>query len=122
MSQFIRKTGDDRIITCSTHFIRTPLRMLVVLTMVLLSGVLFAQNAPDITGDLQAIEIEPININRADAETIARVLLGIGNSRAEAIVDYREQYGEFHSLEELQMVRGVGEVTLKNNADRIRFD
>lgn len=117
MSQTIRKADDGRIST-----LLNPFRVLVMMTLVLLPGALQAQSAPDMTSDLQAIEVEPVNINRADVDTIARVLVGIGRSRAEAIVDYREQYGDFHSLEELQMVRGVGEVTLKNNAARIRFD
>ena len=69
-----------------------------------------------------AIEAEQVDINHADAATIARVLVGIGKSRAEAIVAYREEFGNFASLEELMMVRGVGEATLKNNQTRIRFD
>lgn len=67
-------------------------------------------------------QIEQVRINEADAETIARSLEGIGMTRAAAIVDFREEYGDFTTLEDLQLVKGVGEVTLKNNETRIRFD
>jgi len=41
---------------------------------------------------------EQVRINEADAETIARTLDGVGITRAEAIVDFREIYGDFTSL------------------------
>lgn len=69
-----------------------------------------------------SVEVEQVNINHADAGTIARVLDGIGISRAEAIVTFREEYGDFVEVEDLLLVRGVGEVTLRNNLDRISFD
>lgn len=63
-----------------------------------------------------------VNINEADAATIADVLVGIGVSRAMAIVEYREENGNFTSLEDLTEVNGVGEATVFNNKDRIRFE
>jgi len=36
-----------------------------------------------------------VNINSADAETIASVLMGVGVEKAKAIVAYREQHGRF---------------------------
>lgn len=81
-----------------------------------------AQAAPNtnpaapIAGDLVQV-----NINEADAATIADILVGIGMSRARAIVQYREEHGQFTSLEDLAEVNGVGEATLVNNKDRIRF-
>jgi len=81
-----------------------------------------AQDLQDQGTELTPVETEQVNINHADAETIARVLSGIGKSRAEAIVSYREEFGDFRTLDELMMVRGVGEVTLRNNEARISFD
>ena len=52
---------------------------------------------------------EPVNINTADARTLAKELSGIGLSRAQAIVEYREKNGPFKKIEELMNVRGVGE-------------
>jgi len=43
-----------------------------------------------------------VNINLADAETIASVLTGVGVERAKAIVAYREQHGRFYLAEELK--------------------
>lgn len=62
---------------------------------------------------------EQVNINEADAETLADVLQGVGQSRARAIVEYREQNGPFDSLDELSEVKGVGESTIELNRDRI---
>ena len=43
-------------------------------------------------------------------------------SRAEAIVEYRDINGQFTTLEELLLVSGIGEVTIRNNQDRISFE
>ena len=40
----------------------------------------------------------PVNVNTADAETISRELKGVGQSKAQAIVAYREAHGAFHFL------------------------
>ncbi len=65
---------------------------------------------------------EQVNVNDADAQTIQRVLLGVGRSKAEAIVAYREANGRFYSLEELLEVKGIGKSTLKKNTGRIVID
>ncbi|MEM6302249.1 MAG: ComEA family DNA-binding protein [Pseudomonadota bacterium] len=56
-----------------------------------------------------------VNINEADAEELAKGLLGIGPSKALAIVRYREQFGRFESLEELGEVAGIGAATVERN-------
>jgi competence protein ComEA len=58
---------------------------------------------------------EPVNINTADAATMASALEGIGSSRAEAIVAYRTENGPFQSVEELAQVSGIGEKILEAN-------
>ncbi|MDP6264893.1 MAG: ComEA family DNA-binding protein [Pseudomonadales bacterium] len=65
---------------------------------------------------------EQVNINDADAQTIQRVLVGVGRSKAEAIVAYREANGRFYSLEELLEVKGIGKSTLAKNSGRIIID
>jgi len=67
----------------------------------------------------QATAAETVNVNKADAETLARVLQGIGDSKAEAIVRYREEHGDFVDIYELANVKGVGERTVEINEDRI---
>jgi competence protein ComEA len=61
----------------------------------------------------------PVNINSASAEQIAEALTGIGMSKAQAIVDYREAYGLFGSADEIVFVRGIGDSTYQNNKEDI---
>lgn len=63
-----------------------------------------------------------VNINTASAETLADRLDGVGLSRAEAIVQYREAHGKFYSAEELTAVRGIGETTVAKNVSKITVD
>jgi len=62
----------------------------------------------------------PVDINTADAETIARELNGVGDSRARAIVEFREKNGRFASPEDVLKVSGIGPQVLKLNRDNIR--
>ena len=62
---------------------------------------------------------ETVNINTADAETIARVLNGVGLKKAEAIVRHRDTHGRFDSADELTAVKGIGDAIVKRNADKI---
>ena len=81
---------------------------------------LFAVLAMVWTGLVAAAEmVETVNINTADAETIARVLNGVGLKKAEAIVQHRETHGRFDSAFDLTAVKGIGESTVKKNADKI---
>ena len=62
---------------------------------------------------------EKLNINTADAQTIAAQLNGVGASKAQAIVDYREQVGGFKSIDELENVTGIGQKTVEKNRQNI---
>jgi competence protein ComEA len=64
----------------------------------------------------------PVDINKADAATIAKELQGIGLSRAQAIVAYREKNGSFKSVDELRKVKGIGAKTLELNRANIRIE
>lgn len=57
----------------------------------------------------------PVNINKADAKTIAKELEGVGEVKAEAIVAYRKQHGPFKKPEDLLQVEGIGKSTLEKN-------
>lgn len=71
---------------------------------------------------LPAFAATPVNINKADAQTIATSLDGIGLSKAQAIVAYRDAHGPFKSVDDLGNVKGVGAKTLERNRDAIRLD
>ncbi|QPK62142.1 helix-hairpin-helix domain-containing protein [Methylomonas sp. LL1] len=64
---------------------------------------------------------EPVNINQADPETISKALTGIGPKKAEAIVQYRKEHGDFESLKDLEKVSGIGEKTIQANEKDILF-
>ena len=68
-----------------------------------------------------ALAADTVDINTADAQTIDRVLLNIGPSKAEAIVAHREANGPYKSLEQLANVKGIGLKTVEKNRDRIQL-
>ena len=62
----------------------------------------------------------PVDINTADAETIAAELKGIGLTKAKAIVEYRKKHGPFKRPDDLSLVKGIGERTVEINRANIR--
>ncbi len=60
-----------------------------------------------------------VDLNTADAETLARELKGVGAARAEAIVAWREENGPFRAPEDIVLVQGIGERVLEDNRDVI---
>jgi len=63
-----------------------------------------------------------VNINKADAQTIAEQLVGIGAAKARAIVKYRDAHGPFISVDQLQDVSGVGPALIVSNRQRITLE
>ena len=63
-----------------------------------------------------------VNINPADADTLSSELTGIGQSKAEAIVAYREQHGPYKQLEDLTRVKGIGIATIEKNKTKITLE
>lgn len=63
-----------------------------------------------------------VNINTASAAELAESLNGVGMKKAEAIILWREEHGPFTSKEQLLEVKGIGEVTLAKNSDRILLE
>ena len=61
----------------------------------------------------------PVDINSASAQQIAAELKGVGEVKAQAIVDYRMSLGPFKSADELVRVNGIGEGVMKMNRANI---
>ncbi len=69
-----------------------------------------------------ALAGQPVDINSASAETIAESLDGVGLSKAQAIVAYRDANGPFRHADELVNVKGIGLSTVDKNRDNIRLE
>ncbi|TNF92791.1 MAG: helix-hairpin-helix domain-containing protein [Gammaproteobacteria bacterium] len=61
----------------------------------------------------------PVNINKADAVTLAAEIKGVGDKRAQAIVQYREEHGDFKSVDELANIKGIGEKIVDKNRENL---
>jgi len=62
-----------------------------------------------------------VNINTASSAELADALDGVGQSRGQAIVEFRETYGNFTSAEALTQVKGVGLKTVERNFENIKI-
>lgn len=69
----------------------------------------------------QTANINTVNINQADAATLAQVLVGIGDKKAQAIIEYRQTHGAFTTIEQLDNVKGIGAATIEKNRARVRL-
>ncbi|MFD2180154.1 ComEA family DNA-binding protein [Veronia pacifica] len=63
----------------------------------------------------EAAKVEQVNINTADLEELDKILIGIGEKKAQAIIDYRLEFGQFTTIEDLSKVKGIGEATVEKN-------
>ena len=66
-----------------------------------------------------AYAADTVNINTASIQVLAQELVGVGLELAKRIVDFRERYGEFKSIEPLGDVRGIGQSLLAKNEEKI---
>ncbi|MGN1267697.1 MAG: helix-hairpin-helix domain-containing protein [Dorea sp.] len=63
-------------------------------------------------------EVGKVNLNTASSEELT-TLSGIGSSRAEAILAYREEHGSFSSIEDIKNVSGIGDGIFEKIKDSI---
>jgi competence protein ComEA len=61
---------------------------------------------------------QKVDINRAEAWLLA-ALPGVGQARAQAIIDYRQEHGAFRDIRELTRVPGFGDATFEAVRDLI---
>ncbi|MGG2397492.1 ComEA family DNA-binding protein [Pseudomonas sp. SH1-B] len=103
--------------------LKARLSSLLFAVLTSLSLAAFAAETPK-TESAKPVAVEmaavaAVNLNTADAETLQRELAGIGATKAQAIVAYREEHGDFASVDELLEVKGIGEATLEKNRDKL---
>ena len=67
----------------------------------------------------KSTQVEKVNINTADENTLSENLTGIGPAIAERIISYRNHYGGFQTIDELKNVKGIGEKIFEKIKDDI---
>lgn len=68
--------------------------------------------------DSNKVESKLVNINTASASELT-ALSGIGESKAQAIIKYREQNGNFKTIEDITNVNGIGDAVFDKIKDLI---
>jgi len=62
---------------------------------------------------------EPVDINTANAESLAEAIDGVGIKKARDIVTYRQKNGPFESVDELIEVSGIGRQTVDGSRENL---
>lgn len=77
--------------------------------------------APATSATTVMVELQQpvLDLNKADAATLQSELKGIGKTKAEAIVAYREEHGDFASVDELLEIKGIGKALLERNREKL---
>lgn len=61
---------------------------------------------------------DKISLNQAGIEQLQQ-LNGIGQKKAEAIIEYRQKNGKFKTIEDIQQVKGIGPALFAKNKDKL---
>ena len=69
-------------------------------------------------GGSSSSNTDVININTANKEQLMKIS-GVGKTKAEAIILYREKNGDFKKKEDIIKVRGIGKATFEKIKDKI---
>ena len=69
-------------------------------------------------GGSSSSNTDVININIANKEQLMKIS-GVGKTKAEAIISYREKNGDFKKKEDITKVRGIGKATFEKIKDKI---
>ena len=69
-------------------------------------------------GGTSSSNADVININTANKEQLMKIS-GVGKTKAEAIISYREKNGDFKKKEDITKVHGIGKATFEKIKDKI---
>lgn len=94
----------------------------LLLVLVLGSSLFTAYTAPvsAATKVEKTAIVESVNLNKAGMDELQK-LRGLGATKAQAIIDYREANGPFTDVKQLLNVKGIGEKFLEKNAKLLRI-
>jgi len=93
-------------------------RVIIFIIVVLLIGSVIRYLYPEDIRTEEPISPFPININIATKDEL-KLLPGIGDTYAERIINFREEFGKFNKKEDLMKVKGIGVKKFKNIEDKI---
>ena len=99
---------------------KTHIYYFLIILFTVISLPLHATNANEVTEMVPTQELNVVDINKADIETLT-LLKGVGAKRAKAIVAYRELHGDFNTIDDLLNVKGIGQSVLEKNKRRIKL-
>jgi competence protein ComEA len=72
-------------------------------------------------GLASAEENAKVNINTATAEELS-TLEGIGEMKAESIIEFRDNHGHFTKIEDLKNVKGIGDKIFEKIKDQVTVE
>lgn len=65
--------------------------------------------------------LKAVNVNKATATELAASLPGVGDKKAQAIIDYRKKNGKFKSAADLEKVPGLGQKSVAGMNKYLKF-
>lgn len=100
-------------------------RVLVTMLSLLISPLLLAQAAegslPSTSTTIsEKTPATAVDLNTADAKTLSKAMKGIGIKRAEAIVKFRTEHGNFKSLDDLSGVSGLSKKFVVSHFEQLQ--
>jgi competence protein ComEA len=98
---------------------KSLLILVSLLTVLSFSTSTFAKSVSSTKQSTQQHQQSTVNLNKANAKEIAKILKGIGLKKAQSIIAYREKNGSFKAVEEVASVKGIGVKTIAKNYKRI---
>jgi competence protein ComEA len=96
-------------------------RLWVVLVALVLGQLTLTSPVQAAEASGKSSQSQAVHLNTATASELAKGLVGVGKSRAQAIVDYRQRVGDFRNDDELSQVKGIGSHVIDANKARISY-
>ncbi|WP_234401295.1 ComEA family DNA-binding protein [Pseudoalteromonas sp. T1lg23B] len=98
--------------------------IILVVTLIMGFGLNHNAGAQELNQSASVKVVEPtthlVDINSASVDELAK-LPGVGQKKAQAIIDYRQTNGRFVDFDGLQQVKGIGSRIAAKLEGKIRF-
>ena len=95
---------------------------LLTATLLLSINLASAASTPKVVTETvkAAVTEQVVHLNKSTIDDLM-TLKGIGQKKAEAILAYRQEIGDFKSIEDLAKVKGIGAKVLMDNKGRLKI-